>query len=280
MLFNYKKMPGPVLLALALLVNVLSSCGPTGAPATTVPSTAITTTHSPVSNYTYRIVNTYPHDRGAFTEGLIFSNGYLYESTGLYGQSSLRKVELTTGKVLQSTLLSAQYFGEGLDLWQDSLIQLTWQTHVGFVYSHDTFTLRRNFNYSTEGWGLTHDASRLIMSDGTSMLYFLDPATFQVTGKIEVKDHGRPVVNLNELEYVNGKIYTNIWQTNGIAIIDPDTGNLESWIDLTGLLSPAQANPVAVDVLNGIAYDSGGKRLFVTGKLWPVLFEIELVPKS
>ena len=145
MLFNYKKMPGPVLLALALLVNVLSSCGPTGAPATTVPSTAITTTHSPVANYTYRIVNTYPHDRGAFTEGLIFSNGYLYESTGLYGQSSLRKVELTTGKVLQSTLLSAQYFGEGLDLWQDSLIQLTWQTHVGFVYSHDTFTLLRNF---------------------------------------------------------------------------------------------------------------------------------------
>jgi glutaminyl-peptide cyclotransferase len=256
------------------LTLTASGCGTS--PSTT---TAMTQTITPpVANYTFRIINTYPHDRTAFTEGLIYSDGFLYESTGLYGQSTLRKVDLTTGRVLQSSSLASQYFGEGLTLWQDSLIQLTWQTHLGFVYARDTFKLMSSFTYTTEGWGLTNDGSRLIMSDGTSTMHFLDPATFQVNGSIQVKDKGIPVVNINELEYVNGKIYANIWMTDKIAIINPATGDVESWIDLTGLLPPF-ANPVAVDVLNGIAYDSVGKRLFVTGKLWPLLFEIELVPK-
>jgi glutaminyl-peptide cyclotransferase len=257
------------------LTLAASGCGTS--PSTTTTTTAQTTS-PPVANYTYRIVIQYPHDRAAFTEGLIYSDGFLYESTGLYGQSTLRKVDLTAGRVLQSASLASQYFGEGLTLWQDSLIQLTWQTHIGFVYARDTFKLLRSFTYPTEGWGLTNDGSRLIMSDGTSTVYFLDPATFQVTGSVQVKDKGIPVVNINELEYVNGKIYANIWMTDKIAIINPADGNVESWIDLTGLLPP-EANPVAVDVLNGIAYDPVGKRLFVTGKLWPLLFEIELVPK-
>ena len=265
--------------AAVFLAATLTGCGSVAVPPTITPITTAPSITPQVTNYTYRIINTYPHDRTAFTEGLIYDNGVLYESTGLNGQSTLRKVELTTGWVLQSTSLASQYFGEGLTLWQDSLIQLTWQTHVGFVYDKNTFNLLRNFNYTTEGWGLTHDSTRLIMSDGTSTMYFLDPVTFQVTGKIEVKDRGTPVVNINELEYVNGRIYANIWMTDKIAIINPDTGNAESWIDLTGLLPP-QANPVAVDVLNGIAYDPVGKRLFVTGKLWPMLFEIELVPKE
>ncbi|PPD59040.1 glutaminyl-peptide cyclotransferase [Dehalogenimonas etheniformans] len=259
----------------ATLLFSLLSCGTAPTTSTTAPQT----TTPPVAEYTYRIVNTYPHDRGAFTEGLIYSDGFLYESTGLYGQSTLRKVELATGRALQNASLDSKYFGEGLTVWQDSLVQLTWQTHIGFVSSKDTFSVLKSFSYATEGWGLTQDGTRLIMSDGTSTIYFLDPATFQVSGKIEVKDKGTPVVNINELEYVNGKIYANIWMTDKIAVINPGTGNVESWIDLTGLLPPF-SNPVAVDVLNGIAYDAAGKRLFVTGKLWPLLFEIELVPKA
>jgi glutaminyl-peptide cyclotransferase len=256
----------------------MGSFGCGTSPSTTT-ATTTQTTPPPIANYTYRVVNTYPHDRSAFTEGLIYSDGVLYESTGLYGQSTLRKVELTTGRVLKSTSLAPQYFGEGLALWQESLIQLTWKEHIGFVYSKGMFSLLRSFTYVTEGWGLTSDGIRLVMSDGTSTVHFLDPATFQVTGSIQVKDKGIPVVNINELEYVNGRIYANIWMTDKIAIINPADGNVESWIDLTGLLPPS-ANPVAVDVLNGIAYDPAGKRLFVTGKLWPLLFEIELVPKS
>jgi glutamine cyclotransferase len=170
------------------------------------------------------------------------------------------------------------YFAEGLALWQDSLIQLTWQSGIGFVYDKTTFEKKRDFNYNTEGWGLTHDGRRLIMSDGTANLYFLDPATFQRTGQVEVRDNGTPVVRLNELEYIDGKVYANIWQTNQIAIIEPDSGRVSGWIDLTGLLPVAQS--AGADVLNGIAYDAAGKRLFVTGKLWPLLFEIELIPKS
>ncbi|XUW99739.1 MAG: glutaminyl-peptide cyclotransferase [Dehalogenimonas sp.] len=268
-----REMVGAALVAMLLFSQL--GCGTTPLTSTTATQTAT----PPVAEYTYRIVNTYPHDRGAFTEGLIYSDGFFYESTGLYGQSTLRKVELATGRVLQTASLDAKYFGEGLTLWQNSLIQLTWQTHIGFVYSKDTLSAINSFSYTTEGWGLTQDGIRLIMSDGTSTIYFLDPATFQVNGKIDVKDNGALVVNINELEYVNGKIYANIWMTDKIAVINPGTGNVESWIDLTGLL-PAFANLVAVDVLNGIAYDSIGKRLFVTGKLWPLLFEIELMPKS
>jgi glutamine cyclotransferase len=261
-----------------VLLAALLTAGPVGCNRTVEPP-ATTTTTPPVINYTYRIVNTYPHDRGAFTEGLIYNGGFFYESTGLYGQSSLRRVEPATGRVLQEQAVPPQYFGEGLTLWQDSLVQLTWQTHKGFVYDRTTFSLGRDFSYTTEGWGLTHDGSRLIMSDGTATLFFLDPATFQVTGQVEVRDDSIPVVRLNELEYVSGKIYANIWQTDKIAIIDPADGRVTGWIDLRGLLTPAQAAGSPVDVLNGIAYDAGGKRLFVTGKLWPLLFEIELVPR-
>lgn len=228
--------------------------------------------------YSYRVVNTYPHDANAFTQGLIFAeDGFLYEGTGLYGQSSLRKVELETGDVLKLQPLQPEYFGEGITLWKDKLIQLTWQEHKGFVYDKESFKLLREFDYPTEGWGITHDGKRLIMSDGTAILHFLDPDTFQEIGQIEVKDQGIPVTKLNELEYIQGEIYANVWLTDRIAVISLETGQVLRWIDLTGLLS-AEDRSLPVDVLNGIAYDAIGNRLFVTGKLWPKLFEIRVVP--
>jgi glutaminyl-peptide cyclotransferase len=243
----------------------------------TITTTTTTPAAQTATHYTYRIVNSYPHDRTAFTQGFVYFNGFLYESTGLNGQSSIRKVELATGMVMQSKTLPQQYFGEGLTMWQDTLIQITWQSGIGFVYDRETFDLESDFNYVTEGWGLTNDGSRIIMSDGTANLYFIDPVTFQRTSQIEVKDGTSSVVRLNELEFIDGKIYANVWQTDRIAIIDPACGRVESWIDLTGLLTPAQASGVYVDVLNGIAYDAAQKRLFVTGKLWPLIFEIQLV---
>jgi len=228
-------------------------------------------------NLTFKVINTYPHDRAAFTEGLVMDGGVLYEGTGLNGQSSLRRVDLASGKVLQSVPLDQQYFGEGVTTWKGQLIQLTWKSHVGFVYDKASFKLLKTFNYPTEGWGLTHDDTSLIMSDGTPTIHFLDPVTFQETKRITVTDHGQPVINLNELEYVRGEILANVWQTDRIARIAPETGQVIGWIDLTGLLSPADRQP-PVDVLNGIAYDAEHDRLFVTGKLWPKLFEITLVP--
>lgn len=230
-----------------------------------------------VINYTYRIINTYPHDPDAFTQGLVYHDGFLYESTGLYGSSSLRKVDLFTGLVTQKTALAAGYFGEGLALWQNSLIQLTWRSHTGFVYDKASCAIKQSFNYDTEGWGLTNDGSRLIMSDGTATLYFLDPATWAVTGSIEANDGDKPVDRLNELEYVNGKICANIWLTDKIVLIDPSDGRVTGWIDLTGLLTSELKGNTNVDTLNGIAYDAAGDRLFVTGKLWSWLFEIELI---
>lgn len=233
----------------------------------------------PVPIFTYTVVNAYPHDRSAYTEGLVFDGGVLYEGTGLNGQSSLRRVDLESGQVLQSLALSPQFFGEGITVWGDQIIQLTWKSRVGFVYGKTRFQWLKTFDYPTEGWGLTHDDQHLIMSDGTATLRFLDPDTFQETGRIEVKDNGQPVVNLNELEYVRGEILANVWQTDRIARIAPDTGRVIGWIDLAGLLGPAdRAQPV--DVLNGIAYDAEHDRLFVTGKLWPKLFEITLSPRS
>ncbi len=236
-------------------------------------------TSQPDTIYTYRIVNTYPHNSNAFTEGLLFDNGYLYESTGRYGSSSLRKVDLTTGDVVQVRNLPAAYFGEGITVYDDNIIQLTWQSRTGFVYNEDSFNLLRQFTYPTEGWGLTYDGGRLIMSDGTSILHFLNPETLQSIGEIEVRDNDKPVKNLNELEYVNGKVYANVWKTDRIAIIEPDDGRVTGWIDLSGLLQ-TQAFSGHVDILNGIAYDSQEDRLFVTGKLWPFLFEIKLVPEE
>lgn len=230
-----------------------------------------------IPHYGYKIIKSYPHDPRAFTQGLVYNEGYLYESTGLYGQSSLRKVEIETGKVLKLKRIPSQYFAEGLTLWRDQLILLTWRSRVGFVYDLKSFEKRKQFSYSTEGWGLTHNGRYLIMSDGTDTLYFLHPETFQVVKRIQVQDRGVAVDSLNELEYVKGEIYANVWQTEKIARISPETGKVVGWIDLEGLLKPEELSQ-PVDVLNGIAYDAKRDRLFVTGKLWPKLFEIEVVP--
>ena len=227
--------------------------------------------------YAYKVVNTYPHDQNAFTQGLVFENGFLYEGTGLNGSSTLRRVELETGKVLQMHDLPSRFFGEGVTIYGNKIIQLTWRSHVGFVYDKDTFELQQKFTYSTEGWGITHDEKHLIMSDGTSTLHFLDPITFKEVDRIEVCKDGIPIDKLNELEYIQGKIYANVYREDNIVIIDPQTGNADGWIELKGLLSLDDYNR-PVDVLNGIAYDAKNDRLFVTGKLWPKLFEIDLVP--
>lgn len=233
---------------------------------------------SAVTHYTYTIVNTYPHDTNAFTEGLIYSDGFLYESTGLDGDSSLRREDLTTGNVLQKVMLPYQDFGEGIAIVNNSIIQLTWQSHIGLVYNKTTFAVLGNFTYTTEGWGLTFDGKQLIMSDGSDALYFLDPTTFQRTGQIQVHDGDTTVVNINELEYINGDVYANIWQTSTIAIINPETGQVKAWIDLTGL--PNENNSNLDAMLNGIAYDQKNDRLFVTGKNWPSLYQIKLTPNQ
>jgi glutamine cyclotransferase len=224
----------------------------------------------------YRIVNTYPHDPGAFTQGLVFVDDVLYEGTGLRGRSSLRKIDLKTGNILLVRQLPAWFFGEGITIYGDRIIQLTWRARVGFVYDKHTFQLLAKFNYPTEGWGITHDGSSLIMSDGTSTLYLLDPLTFKEVGRLEVHDPDGPVSRLNELEYVQGEIYANVWRTDRIAKISPQTGAVVGWIELEGLLGPEDSDR-QIDVLNGIAYDVKNDRLFVTGKLWPKLFEIDLV---
>ena len=227
--------------------------------------------------YTYEIVDTFPHDRNAFTQGLVFENGVLYEGTGLNGRSTLRKVELETGNVLQMHQLLTKFFGEGITIYGDNIIQLTYKENVGFVYNKETFELLRKFNYPTECWGITHNGSHLIMSDGTPTLYFLNPETFEQVSRIKVYDRNIPVWGLNELEYVEGQIYANIWPTERIAMIAPDKGRVTGWIDMRGLLTQ-QDYSQPVDVLNGIAYDQKNGRLFVTGKFWPKLFEIRLMP--
>jgi len=244
----------------------------------------ISPTKSTVAYYTYSIVNTYPHDTKAFTEGLTYSDGFLYESSGLNstygGVSSLRRVDLVTGDVLQEYILPNQYFGEGIAIVNDTIIQLTWQSHIGFIYDKTTFALIGNFSYPTEGWGLTFDGKQLIMSDGSDNLYFLNPTTFQRTGQVKVHDGNTNIVNINSLQYINGDVYANIWQTNHIAIINPQTGQVKAWIDLTGLPAAviSSLNPNAV--LNGIAYDQQNNRLFVTGKDWSSLYQIKLVLES
>lgn len=237
------------------------------------------TTLQSVPTYTFAIINAYTHDRDAFTQGLAFENGTLYEGTGLYGKSSLRRVDLKSGKVLQVHALPYEYFGEGITIFKDTIIQLTWQSNRGFVYDKNSLGLLGEFTYATEGWGITQNGKRLIMSDGTSTLYFLDANTFVVTGHVQVYDNNVPVTNLNELEYIRGQVYANVWGTDSIAMIDPNSGRVTGWIDLSGLLPP-QTDGMRVDVLNGIAYDTANDRLFVTGKLWPSLFEIELVTKQ
>jgi glutamine cyclotransferase len=230
--------------------------------------------------YGFRVVHVYPHDQTAFTEGLFYLDGYLYESTGLEGRSAIRKEKLETGEVVQFHPISSQYFGEGIVAWKDRLIELTWRSHIGFVYDLASFAPFMTFAYAGEGWALTRDDHRLIMSDGTPVLRFLDPLTLKETGHVTVTEAGRPIENLNELEYVKGEVYANIWQTNRIARIDPRTGKILGWIDITGLLPGAPAPDQTDAAPNGIAYDAKGDRLFVTGKLWPYLFEIKLVPRD
>ncbi len=228
-------------------------------------------TTAPVASY--RVLRTYPHDQNAYTQGLEFVDGFLYEGTGLNGRSSIRKVELATGKVLRDRRLARQYFGEGITLWKSRLFELTWQSQMAFVYDRDSFAPKQSFRYAGEGWGLTHDATSLIMSDGTADLRFLDPDTFAERRRVTVTDAGRRVIELNELEYVKGQVYANVWTTDRIARIDPATGRVLAWVNLGGLLSDAD-RASADAVLNGIAYDARGDRLFVTGKLWPKLFQI------
>lgn len=227
--------------------------------------------------YGYRIIRAYPHDPKAFTQGLIYRDGFLFESTGLNGRSTLRKVRLETGEVVRERALEPQYFAEGLTDWGDTLIQLTWKSNIAFLYDEGSFAASGTFGYGGEGWGLTHDASRLIMSDGSASLRFLDPATFQETGRLVVTDRGLPVTDLNELELVKGEIYANVWETDRIAMISPQSGHVTGWIDLGGLAPGAAGAGSGDEVLNGIAYDSRSDRLFVTGKLWPTLFEVRLV---
>ena len=227
------------------------------------------------ATYTYKVVHAYPHDRTAFTQGLIYLDGVLYEGTGLEGRSTLRKVKLETGQVLQERKIDEKYFGEGITDWAGTLLQLTWKSGIGFVYDRATFQPKKTFSYGGQGWGLTHDTKRLILSDGTPVLRFLDPATLKETGRVVALDGSQPVANLNELEYVNGEVFANIWQTDRVARIDPHNGRVTGWIDFTGLLKPSEQ--AGADVMNGIAYDAQNDRLFVTGKLWPKLFEVKLV---
>jgi glutaminyl-peptide cyclotransferase len=226
--------------------------------------------------YDIEIVHTYPHDATAFTEGLFYLNGFLYESTGLERHSSIRKVRIATGEVVQKLEIPPQYFGEGIVNWGGQLVSLTWQSHVGFVFDLKTFKLQRQFDYPGEGWALTQDGKQLIMSDGTSELRFLNPATLKETRRLEVTLEGKPLRNVNELEWVKGEIYANVWQTNWIARIDPRSGEVLGLINLAGILSPADRVEGPDGVLNGIAYDAAHDRLFVTGKNWPKLFEIRL----
>lgn len=226
-------------------------------------------------NYTYEVINVYPHDDSAFTQGLVFQNGFLYESTGLYSHSTLRLIELETGDILKLHSLPDQFFGEGTTIFDNRIIQLTWKSNKGFVYDKHSFELLEEFSYPTEGWGITHNGSLLIMSDGTATLHFLDPETFEKVGQVEVYDNSA-VTELNELEYIEGKVYANIWKEDKIAIINLQSGQVEGWIDLEGIQDLENQDPD--NVLNGIAYDETDCRFFVTGKRWSQLFEIRLVP--
>lgn len=277
--------------ALLILAALLMACGagdsraagPTQPAAPTIRPTpastataAVTATPGPPPILSYKVVNTYPHDPTAFTQGLEIEDGVLYEGTGLEGQSTLRAVDLETGTVLKLHELPDTVFGEGITVYSDTIVQLTWQSRIGYIYERASFAPIREWQYPTEGWGLTNDGQRLIMSDGTANLYFRDLQTMEEIGRVEVRAEGQPVPMLNELEFIDGKVYANIWQTDRIAQIDPASGQVVAWIDLSGLLS-AEDRSQTVDVLNGIAYDASADRLFVTGKLWPKLFEIEIV---
>ena len=255
------------LATIALTLALVSSCQP--GKATRIESNGI------VAHYSYEIVKVYPHDPDAFTQGLAFRDGKLLESTGEEGRSTLRSVDLDSGQTLKKVDLAPQYFGEGMTVLNGKIYQLTWQHHIGFVYDYQTFERLRDFNYEGEGWGLTTDGQSLILSDGTNRLRFLDPNTFRVTKTIAVTENGKPVRQLNELEFINGEIFSNIWHDTRIVLINPETGAVTASIDCSGLVSQSGAFDEEA-VLNGIAYDEASGRIFVTGKLWPKLFEIKV----
>ncbi len=232
----------------------------------------------PPEVFGYRVVREFPHDPRAFTQGLFFHDGFLYESTGLRGESTLRRVELETGEVLEQRALLPQFFGEGAALAGDYIYQLTWEAEIGFVYTREPFRLVREFRYSGEGWGLTFDGEHLVMSNGSDELRFLDPDTLRQVRTLRVTADGEPLPQLNELEWIEGEVWANIWTQDRIARIRPDTGEVTAFVDLTGILPGALRRQYPeLDVLNGIAWDPENGRIFVTGKKWPTLFEIELV---
>jgi glutaminyl-peptide cyclotransferase len=235
---------------------------------------------APAPVWGYRVVNEYPHDPGAFTQGLAYAAGALYEGTGRKGKSTLRRVELATGRVRRARALAPRHFGEGVAVVGDRVYQLTWRTRTCFVYDRRTFARRGAFRYPGEGWGLAAGGGRLVMSDGTARLSFRDPGTFAEVGAVEVRDGGGPVPYLNELEWVGGEVWANVWPTDRIARIDPATGRVLGWVDLAGLLPPEERQRRRVGVLNGIAHDPATGRLFVTGKRWPTLFEVAPVPPA
>lgn len=258
---------------LTLLAILVTACQ--ASPSQPQTSTASTLGQEPPTS-AYRVVATYPHDSRAFTQGLFWLDGHLYETTGQIGQSTLRRVGLEDGKVLQIVPMPGRVFGEGSTNWGDQIISITWQDGIGFRWDRATFRQLGTFRYPGEGWGLTQDGRQLIMSDGTAELRFLDPETLQERRRVRVTANGRPIDQLNELEFVNGEVLANVWNTTRIARIDPASGNVTGWIDLTGLVRQNGNNHDAV--LNGIAYDAQRDRLFVTGKNWPRLYEIDLLP--
>jgi glutamine cyclotransferase len=239
---------------------------------------AVSVARAAAPEYGYQVVHVYPHDRTAFTQGLEFRAGFLYEGTGLEGRSTLRKVKLETGEVVQRIDIAPQLFGEGITVINQQILQLTWKAQMGFVYEQGAFRRLRTFSYPGEGWGLTNDGTRIFMSDGSSQIRVWDGSTLHETTRLKVHDGPKPIEELNELEWFHGEILANVWQTDKIARISPADGKVIGWIDMTGILSPAEHE--GADVLNGIAYDALGDRLFITGKLWPKLFEIKLVPKK
>ena len=255
------------LLATLVLVSACA-CSPSATPTPTAPAA------DALPAYSYDIVATYPHDPKAFTQGLVYTDGVLYETTGQEGESWLRKVELATGAVLQQHDIADEFFGEGMVIWGDQIVTLTWRGEKGFIFDKATFAPKGEWTYAGEGWGLTADDTQIFMSDGTAQIRKIDPATLQETGRIDVKMNGKPVDKLNELEFVKGEIWANVFETDRIARIDPATGEVKGIIYLGGLLKPDERRKT--DVLNGIAWDKAGDRIFVTGKYWPKLFEIRI----
>jgi len=266
----------------ALALGALAACGrhAQGDAGDVPPSPSIGSGGFPAPvRYSYRVIHAWPHDPAAFTQGLVFRDGRLLESTGLNGESTLREVELETGRVLKRVSLSAEYFAEGLAFIGDRAYQLTWRNHTGFIYDADTFRPEGEFSYEGEGWGLATDGRWLILSDGTSRIRFFDPAGFRLVRAIDVTASGRPVERLNELEWIKGEIFANVWQTDEVVRIDPSNGVVRGIVDFSGLL-PWDERASGTDVLNGIAYDVAGGRLFVTGKRWPKIFEVRLMPRA